>query len=134
MITTIASLMVVKWPGSVHDARVFFNSTLNTLLKSQKISPSPIMIIDNTDPIPVFFLGDPAYPLLPYLMKNILMEAQLLRNSIMDRSYVQHALSLSVLSVDLKLVLVHLKDQWTSIWMICQVSFMHVLCFITIVS
>ncbi|KAK0146967.1 putative nuclease HARBI1 [Merluccius polli] len=43
--------VVMKWPGSVHDAQ-----------KKQ--------IVDDEEAIPIFLLGDPAYPLMPYLMKE----------------------------------------------------------------
>ena len=58
----------IGWPGIVHDARVFVNSSLfkrgqdGTLFSDWKETIC-------SKEIPLLVLGDPAYPLLSWLMK-----------------------------------------------------------------
>ena len=60
----------VKWPGSVHDARVYSNSNINKRFRSGEVSLPNQELVPGYTPVPPFLLGDPAYPLLPNVMKE----------------------------------------------------------------
>ena len=58
----------VRWPGRVHDARVFINSSFYREMESGTLLPNRKRTINGVD-IPLLILCDPAYPALPWLMK-----------------------------------------------------------------
>ena len=57
-----------SWPGSVHDARVLSNSEVYVRGEAGTLMPSHVRILGRV-PVPVGIIGDPAYPLLPWIMK-----------------------------------------------------------------
>lgn len=61
-------------PGSAHDATVFKASSL--WKHSSKFMPGGTQLIDDVD-VPFYLIGDPAYPLLPWLIKPYLTTATL---------------------------------------------------------
>ena len=60
----------IRWPGSVNDAKVFSNSTVNHALRENLLPQGYRQLLSGTDKVPPIILGDPAYPLLPYCMKE----------------------------------------------------------------
>jgi len=56
------------WPGSVHDARVFAHSSLYKLGVNNRLLPDTKQSIGGTE-VPLYLIGDSAYPMLTWLMK-----------------------------------------------------------------
>ena len=60
----------IKWPGSLHDARVFVNSEVQKCYTKGKFNLYYDELIPGDELIPQILLGDPTYPMLPYVMKE----------------------------------------------------------------
>ena len=59
----------IGWPGSVHDARVLSNSRIFLEAVAGTLLPGQHTRVINGTNVPLLIIGDPAYPLLPWLMK-----------------------------------------------------------------
>ena len=59
-----------RWPGSVHDSKVFANSNINQKLRNGKLTGVFQSIVQGCEKIPNYFIGDPAYPLTPFCLKE----------------------------------------------------------------
>ena len=58
----------IGWPGKIHDARVLANSSLYHKANNGELLPDWKRTINGVE-VPLVLLRDPAYPLLPWLMK-----------------------------------------------------------------
>lgn len=59
-----------RWPGCVHDAKVFANSTLNHRMRNGSLPRTFNTLSNERQKVPNYVIGDPAYPLTPYCMKE----------------------------------------------------------------
>lgn len=53
--------VVIKWPRSVHDARIFSNPGLNESPRNEYIPSGSKLVVECEDPVPACILGDPKY-------------------------------------------------------------------------
>ena len=58
----------IGWPGSVHDARVFSHSSIYKKITEHTLLPDCTITVNGVS-IPLYLLGDSAYPLQIWLMK-----------------------------------------------------------------
>ena len=56
----------VKLPGSVHDSRIFLNSSVNEKLRKAETPKCEKVLVEGHNTAHVCLIGDPAYPLLPF--------------------------------------------------------------------
>ena len=59
-----------RWPGCVHDAKVFANSRVNEKLQNGSLPVTYQQLIPGRTKVGSYLIGDPAYPLTPYCMKE----------------------------------------------------------------
>ena len=60
----------IRWPGGTHNAKVFSYSSINKHLQEQKQPYLCRTLLPGIDKVGLSLLGDPAYPLLPHVMKE----------------------------------------------------------------
>ena len=76
----------IRWPGATHDANVFAYSSINAILQKRAQPFITKTLLPGRDKVGVLLLGDPAYPLLPYIMKeyaNCTSDAQIIFNQML---------------------------------------------------
>ena len=62
--------MDVEWPGSVHVAKVFANSSINMKLRNAILPQIFQMPIQSAEKILNYLIGDPAYPSFLHCSNN----------------------------------------------------------------
>ena len=61
-----------RWPGSLHDAKVFSNSSINKRMVENTLPVTYQKLLPGHCEVPSHIIGDPAYPLTPYCLKEYL--------------------------------------------------------------
>ena len=59
-----------QWPGSVHDAKMFANSAISHKRQGNKLPGTYQSVIPGHSCVPNYLIGDPAYPLTPFCLKE----------------------------------------------------------------
>ena len=83
--------VVVKWPGSVHHSRIFLQSNLNQKLWNEFVPSCEKQIAEGEMQVPICILGEPAYPLLPSLIKEYPKGGKMRENNTLVIDYLVHA-------------------------------------------
>ncbi|XP_065427403.1 uncharacterized protein LOC135976296 [Chrysemys picta bellii] len=96
----------VGWPGRVHDARIFRNTTLFKGLQQGTYFPDQKITVGDVE-MPIVILGDPAYPLMPWLMKPY--------TGSLDRSQELFNYRLSKCRMVVECAFARLKARWRSL-------------------
>ena len=91
----------VSCAGSVHDAIVFGHSTLYEKATEGDLLPTQIKTISNVN-VPLFLLGDSAYPLQTWLMKPFPEASATTQQKNTTIELPEHVLLLKTLLVDLR--------------------------------
>ena len=58
------------WPGSVHDAKVFANSSVSKNLTNGQLPVTYLTLIPGCNSVSSYLIGDPAYPLTKFCIKE----------------------------------------------------------------
>ena len=60
----------IRWPGSVHDARIFRSCNVEKGYSTGKFKFFYKELLPGHEGVPQLLLSDPTYPLLPYVMRK----------------------------------------------------------------
>ena len=58
------------WPGSIQDPKVFANSSVNNKLRKRELLAVFQSVLPGFDKVPTYLIGNLAYPLTPFCVKE----------------------------------------------------------------